>query len=140
MKKGVLNVRWNHLFRRIAVGTLAGLLTIGLLCAVAAGVIAAEWIGETSMDYIIVAIILAAAVITGLIGIRGMENGRLPVALMGATALYLVLLLLGGVLFPGGTQAAGVTALLIYGGVIVSCLVKKRKRGYPKGKRFGSKI
>lgn len=129
MKKG-LDLSRKNMVRPIATGVLLGLLSVGLLCAGGAVMIAAEWIGETSMDYIIVVTVLAASVITVLTSIRSVDTGRLPVALIAATGLYLLLLVLGSLLFRGMICGAGVTAVLIYGGAIASCLVKKGKKGY----------
>lgn len=121
-------------------GLLAGLtLSIGitvLLAGLSAKLVDLQWIGEKSIGYCAMVILMSAPYFGAGLAYRRIKRQRLAVCVMSGGLYFLSLMGITALFFGGQYEAVGVTLLLVIGSVGLSLLVgdgrnragKNRKR------------
>lgn len=96
-------------------------------CAVLAKVIQQEWIMESSMGIAVMALMMFASILGGMVATATRKETR-ALSCMGAGGCYfLQLLLITAIFFEGSYTGISVTALVIFGGSAVAFLVGIRE-------------
>ena len=98
---------------RIMSGSAAGALACILLLLAWSVCISAGVVGERAMGAVVPACALMGGICAGLIAVRGMPGQRLPVGLCAGTAMFLILLLAGLLIYADVSLENGGIGLLL---------------------------
>lgn len=119
--------------RSIPAGVLMGVgVALGwtiLASAVAAKLIDMEWIGQNTIGYASLLILLSGSFLAASVAKHEIKKQRLMVCGITAAGYYLSLLAITALFFGGQYQGMGVTALLVLCGSALAALPDKAGRG-----------
>lgn len=127
-----------------AIGAAGSVASSLALCALAARLVGQEIIGDSTIDIMVVGILVPASAIGALLACTTGGRPRLPVCLLTGVTYYLVLIGCNAMLFDGAYQALGATAIAVFGGCGAVSLMgtKGEKRGVrvPRSKKSNWKV
>ena len=99
-----------------AIGAGGSVLASLVLCALAAKLLSLEITSDSSVDMMVVGIVILTSAIGALTACRVCTNRRLPVCIVTGVVYYLVLIVCNIMLFDGAFRALGGTAIAVLGG------------------------
>ena len=116
-----------------AAGAGGSVLASLALCALAAKLLSLEVTSDSSVDMMVVGIVILASAIGSLTASCVCTNRRLPVCIATGMVYYLLLIVCNIMLFDGAFHALGGTAIAVLGGsgaVALMGLKGERRGGY----------
>lgn len=121
----------------IAIGLAASLTSTLIGTAIAAGLLASEKIGEGSLGYIALTLLLLSSILGALVSVMIIRQKRLPICLISGGAYLLSLLAINALFYQGTYSGTGESAMVILAGALSVAIIgvtggkktiKKRKR------------
>lgn len=97
----------------LGIGAISSLIITVAGAALTAWLIASESIGEETIGYAAMVILMIASAVGAMVSIRLIKRLRLQVCLMSGGCYYLTLLALTALLFGGQYQGMGITAVMV---------------------------
>ena len=107
-----------NIAKGIGIGLVVSLLCTVLGSAIAAWVLATEKIGEGSVGYIAVILLLLSSMFGALAFSTCIQQKRLPVCLLSGGVYLLLLFGINALFFQGAYEGVGESALVILAGVL----------------------
>lgn len=127
------NSDWVSIMKGASIGVGGSMIAAIVMTALAASMVSGERIGETSLDYVTVVILIISSIGGAMAASAVVGHHRLHVCLI-TGAGYLALLLASAILlFDGVDGTVGVTALTVMGSAGAAALIGMG--GRQKGKR-----
>ncbi len=112
-------------------GSVLALTAALVLLLVGAAAVSGGWIGQNSMDRCVTVICVAAAMIGAVVSIKGSREVALPMGMGTGGILFLMLFVLGALLFEGAPAVQQIPTILcacLCGGAITGILGRKTKK------------
>lgn len=133
--QGNTNGNGMELLKRGVIGTCACVLTMIFINALAAWLIAAEYISMSAAGYWQLGNLIASSVAGNLAAMRKSEGKKLVLALIVSAGYFLCLVILKLLCYPGTWNGVGVTLLVVAGcSIAFALLTSGQGRRMPKHK------
>ena len=128
-------IKMGNIPRGISVGLAVSLLCTVLGSAIAAWLLATEKIGEGSVGYITVILLLLCSMLGALASFTSIRQKRLPVCLISGGAYLLLLFGINALFFRGTYSGVGESVLVILAGVLTVAILGLKDTKRPKRKK-----
>lgn len=120
----------------IGVGLVSGIVCTILGATLGAWLLVTEKIGEGSIGYITMVLVLISSIIAALTSFKVIQQKRLPVCLLAGGANFLSLLSINALFYRGMYSGVGESALLILAGVLSVAILGLNSRNKAKRKKY----
>ena len=124
-----------NIAKGIGIGLVVSLLCTVLGSAIAAWVLATEKIGEGSVGYVAVILLLLSSMFGALASSTCIQQKRLPVCLLSGGVYLLLLFGINALFFQGVYEGVGESALVILAGVLSVAVLGLKGDKRPKKQR-----
>ena len=124
-----------NIAKGIGIGLVVSLLCTVLGSAIAAWVLATEKIGEGSVGYVAVILLLLSSMFGALASSTCIQQKRLPVCLLSGGVYLLLLFGINVLFFQGAYRGVGESALVILAGVLSVAVLGLKGDKRPKKQR-----
>lgn len=127
------SIKLGNLPRGITVGLIVSMISTLIGAAIAAWLLASEKVGEGSVGYIVLILLLISGFLGAMTSCNIIKQKRLPACIISGGVYFLCLLGINALLFQGTYSGVGESALVILAGVLSAALLglkndKKMKR------------
>ena len=106
------------LAKGVGIGAVVSIMTTILGSAICAWLLASETIGESSIGYITVTLLLLSSIVGAFTAVCTIKRNRVPVCIISGGIYLLSLLTINALFFQSTYSGVGESALMVFAGVL----------------------